>query len=175
MAQKLSSRGDTIIEVVLAMALLTSILFIAWSITNRAGQIMLAARERTVMVNHVKEQAELVKSKWVENPQFASGSNYQNVTVSSGDPCEGYSAGGWTPQGGSAWHLKVDVATKAVVKDDSLKRDPNNPESYIWIQKKTVGDPGNGYTDFYVRACWLNNSGSVQKNENTQVVVRLNT
>src|SRR5690606_4025240 len=58
----LKQRGDTLVEVILALAVLNAILFISWGITNRSTQQGLNARRRIEMVNLLKEQAELLKA-----------------------------------------------------------------------------------------------------------------
>lgn len=169
---KLSKSGDTIIEVVLSMALLTSILFIAWSITNRASQITLAASDRTFMVNQVKEQAELIKSQWVEPTKRTALLSYTAAGALNADACAGGSSGGiLTPTGGNTWYLKADGS--GVQKIDGVKQ-IDNKQYFVYVQRKNGTIAGSVYSDFYVRACWQNKSGSVQKNENSQVIVRLN-
>lgn len=171
----MNRRGDTIIEVVLSMGLLTSILLIAWGTTNRATQIMAGARDRTYMVNQVKEQAEIIKAEWATNAQYFSG--YPNVA--SGDldpnPCSGLVSDGDTPRGGQSWYLQVNGTGIERAPTPTKKIDTNKQ---VWVQmvKSGSGTPVDpNYTDFYIRACWVNNLGSNQKQENTQVIVRVNS
>lgn len=165
------TRGDTIIEVVLAMALLTSILFTSWSITNRATQISEAARERTLMVDQVKQQAELIKSQWSSNPQY-----FKDVAATSGldpNPCKDWPN---TPVGGQAWYMKVGAGNSVGVSGPiSILNVAGETNKRVWVQKVDGTTPGQNYTDFWVRSCWINNSGSKQKQESTQVLLRLNT
>lgn len=166
---KLTNRGDTIIEVVLSMALLTSILFISWSITNRATQITLAARDRTEMVDQVKEQAEIIKAQWANSNTRSTILNYAAATPPlSSNPCTGNISG---PQGGNAWYLTAN--NSAIVKNDGVKTVGANKPFYVYVQR--LNGATSAYSDFYVRACWTNNSGGIQKQESSQVIVRLNS
>lgn len=172
-----SSKGDTIIEVVLAMALLTSVLFIAWGITNRATQVMLAARDRTLMVNAVKEQAEIVKAQWAADTSYFSSATYpSSSSISNSNPCS------TSPTDPNHWYLTVDIETGQVapVVNES-KAISGDATKLVWIEKvdtivpSTPSAPEQRYSDFYVRACWQSQSGGSQRDENTQVLVRLNT
>jgi hypothetical protein len=165
----LSQRGDTIIEVVLSMALLTSVLFIAWSITNRASQIILAGSDRIEMVNQIKEQSEIIKSQWSNEDSRAALLGYQAAGPLDANPCNGTtSAGNFTPTGGNVWYLNATDTN--VDKVDTIKT-VNDKPSFVYVQRK---DGGPSYSDFYIRACWNNKSGSIQKQESSQVIVRLN-
>lgn len=169
MIKKVSSTGDTIIEVVLAMALLTSILFIAWSITNRATQMSLAATERTKMVNAVKQQAEIAKALWAKpgnQTVFKNDVLYPLATTAiKPNPCD-------EPLGDSKmWHFLVDSSNN-ITSDTSVLTLSDTEK--VWIQRSNDTATPATFTDLYVRACWTNNSGRYQKTENTQVIVRLN-
>lgn len=170
---KLSRKGDTIIEVVLSMALLTSILFIAWTITNRATQITLAAKDRTEMVNQVKEQAEIIKAQWANPTSRAALFGYSPATAPlNADPCAGSIVSGvQSPVGGGAWYLKAD--STGIQRTAGVKQ-LGNRSFYVYVQRVAGPITGPAYSDFYVRACWVNDSGSVQSNESSQVIVRLN-
>src|SRR5688572_3240690 len=90
--KKLNIKGDTLIEVMLALAILTLLLFTAWGITNRASSISTAARLRVVMTNQLKEQAEILKSQRAAldpDDDFAAQFNSINdsVNLPSG-PCQ---------------------------------------------------------------------------------------
>lgn len=170
----LSKKGDTIIEVVLSMALLTSILFIAWGITNRASQISLAARDRTEMVNQVKEQAEIIKAQWANPGSRSALMGYAAAAPPLDvDPCKStFVSGAWVPIGGNTWHLKADSVN--VQQVPGIKT-VGSRQFFVYVQRINGNIASSSpYSDFYVRACWINQSGSVQKQESSQVIVRLN-
>lgn len=174
--RRMSQSGDTIIEVVLSMALLTSVLFIAWGITNRATIIQRAARERTQMVNEVKEQTELIKSQWASNPAYFSATptspanfGFGSVQPANANPCGGSTTSGISIQGGNEWHLDSNGSSVGPVS--GAKQVGGDDTKQVWVQKNDK----TGYQEFYIRACWINNSGSTNKTENSQVILRLNT
>lgn len=170
--------GDTIIEVILAMALLALVLFTAWSVTNRASQISLAARQRVVMVNQLKEQAELIKAYnqinhddlLKQSGALVGGNGLSTIPE---NPCQGFQFkdGSDAAPGGSrvissdsTGNLKIETGTKKV-DDDTTQR--------VWYHLKPGSGTG-GYYDFYVRACWQVTGGN-QKLDNAQFIVRINT
>ena len=165
-----NQKGDTIIEVLLAMTLLTLILFTSWGLVNRSTQISLAARERVVMVNQVKEQAEILKTKYAsvdgKLDDLISSINSDipgDLTTSSTDYQDEFCTESVTSTGRvGSFHFtpsaKADIPSKKI-----------SPSEWVWIEYV----PGTGYTDFYIRACWLT-AGGQQKADNTQLIVRLN-
>lgn len=165
-----NNRGDTIIEVLLAMTLLTLILFISWGLVNRTTQISLAARKRVEMVNQVKEQAEILKATYAANGGKINSSLALGPTsINDYDDafCSNPDVVGLNPTG--AFHF--DSGT---VKRDIPKLVENNPGSKVWIQRNAGSGAGvDQYTDFFVRACWQA-VGSQQQTDNVQVVLRLN-
>lgn len=166
-------RGDTIIEVLLAMTLLTLILFTSWGLVNRATQLNLAARKRIDMVNQLKEQAEILKVKYASNKgslvtmtdelkvqasnaAVPVSTNYKTNFCSQPENVGGASSAGF--------HFN----TSAEAVNQGKKIDENG-SSFVWIERVN----GSGYSDFYIRGCWLT-SGGQQKTDNAQFVVRLN-
>lgn len=174
--KKLYQEGDTIVEVILAMAMLALVLFSAWAITNRASQISLAARQRTEMVNQLKEQAELIKSQWATDKTVLGPASILSVSSVPPNPCTGFNvydvnsnpeqpaylaikSNGPNPQDEV---LELKSGTKAV-KSDVTQR--------IWIQRQDSPS----YVDFYIRGCWVVTGGGSNKIDSSQFVVRLNT
>lgn len=174
--KKLYQQGDTIIEVILAMAMLALVLFSAWAITNRSSQISLAARQRTEMVNQLKEQAELIKSQWATDKNVLKPASIPTVNSVPSNPCTGFDIYNVSSKPEQATYLTVKsngvgadnevlelkTETKAV-KGDTTQR--------IWVQRQDKS----GYVDFYVRGCWVVTGGGSNKLDNSQFVVRLNT
>ena len=58
---RLNTRGDTLVEVLLAVAVVSSVLGIAYSIMNRNLQIMRNNQERTAASKYAQGQLELLK------------------------------------------------------------------------------------------------------------------
>jgi hypothetical protein len=165
---KNNSSGDTIIEVMLAMALLTAFLFISWGITNKATQIGINSRKRVEMVNSMKEQAEIIKAFYAKNgSKTAELINNVNPTTTGLDkgPCE--------PDGvttDNVFHFTTDSGD--IVKQKQKKNAPD-ADNTLWVQYKqdTASDPK--FSDFYIRSCWQT-VGSTQNTDSSQFIVRLN-
>lgn len=173
-----NQHGDTIIEVMLALALLSAILFTSWAIVNRSTQINLAARKRVEMVNELKEQAEVIKSLHPEimqqgglqKPDGQPVAPVLNVAADvSFNPCQTTRDASGTLVPRQAFHInrQGEVA-------DGVRASTGNAQAQVsWVQMASVGQ-ADGYFDFYIRACWLAGSGSQQREDSSQIIVRLN-
>ncbi len=169
-----NKQGDTIIEVLLAMTLLTLILFTSWGLVNRSTQLSLAARKRIDMVNQLKEQAEILKSKFAEtgssqdlvdtladspNVVISTNTNYEEQFCIDNPAVLG---------AGNRFYYASD----AVLKKGQTKEVSGDANSRIWIEYS--GNIAiNKYADFYIRGCWLTSGGN-QKTDSAQLIVRLN-
>ena len=180
---KLNQKGDTIVEVLLAMAVLSAVLFGSWAIINKATQINAAARQRVVMVNQLKEQAEILKNMYatdknaVTNRTLHSTSN-PITTVSSistadtsltVDPCDATNNGvvnGKNPTN----PFYLDQISGVIQPVLSTKKLQTYPNAKVWAQ---LNDNDTlGYMDFYIRACWETSDRQAQ--DSSQIVVRFN-
>lgn len=177
----INQRGDTIVEVILAMAMLAFVLFSSWAITNRASQLSLAARQRVVMVNQLREQAELLKSYKLSDVVVFNAIEKVGISALSDNPCKDIDmyksdAEQVTGKLDKAFNLviKTEVdGTKSLHTESGSKSVGDDSSQRIWIQKE-VKDPRSGYSDFYVRGCWVT-TGGTQKLDNSQFIVRINT
>lgn len=173
MPVKVSERGDTIVEVILAMALLSMIIFIAWGTTNRATQISTNARKRVVMVNALKEQAEIIKSVY-RQPNGSTASIIDSLPETdepAPNPCNDANMSASPTTIASAFHYKTD-GINVSAPDTNYKVVEGDDGARVWIQY--VNDPEGRYVDFYVRGCWFTLGGSEQL-DNSQFIVRLNS
>lgn len=181
---KRKQRGDTLVEVILAMALLTAVLFTSWGGTNRATQLSLAARKRIDMVNLLKEQAEIIKAKQASKTDFSS---LLHSTPSVGspssssvpeNPCDTIAPDGknfspTTSLPSSLFYFKqtTDAAGTVTIAPQPGPRVTDG--DFVWVQYYHSSAPNNQYTDFYIRGCWLT-TGGTQKLDNSQLIVRIN-
>lgn len=171
-----SSRGDTIIEVLLSMTLLTLIMFTAWGLVNRTTRISLDARKRIEMVNQLKEQAEILKSTFAQN-----GGSSNEITAKLAESSVGVSPS-------STLTYDQNFCTEAEISNPNIstkfyfdekdadyakgaKPVDGNDASKVWVEYRDYGT--DGYVDFYVRGCWVT-GGSQQTLDNSQLIVRLN-
>ncbi len=167
--QKLkNSSGDTIIEVMLSMALLTAFLFISWGITNKATQIGINSRKRVDMVNAMKEQAEIIKAQYA-NDGYKVDSLIASVQATTlgldKDPC--------TNEGVADNNIFYFTNTTGSLNKEVNKKALPDASNSLWAQYKPSADTDPKYYDFYIRACWQT-IGSTQNTDNAQFIVRLN-
>lgn len=171
----LNKKGDTIVEVMLALAVLTLLLFTAWGITNRATGISNAARLRIDMVNQLKEQAEVLKSQRAAlEPSVNFATQFSSVSDTTPDsrPCTQFSSSNISnplQQPSNSFHYAVGSGN-SVEQQSGAKSVRNNPNQRVWIQKNTQP----GYVDFYIQGCWVAVSG-VQSFDSSFIIVRLNS
>ena len=181
---RMHNKGDTIVEVLLATALLSGILFTSWSIVNRASQISLAARQRVFMVDQLKEQAEIIGSYYgaVDGKlNVSSGTFGSKSTTSSGpvsvNPCD-------ATRDAATGEINAVVPpgsfyfNESAVVESGVKNVDSYDNAIVWVQRVAVDEnatPGPEYNDFYVQSCWLSTGGGTQKEDNSKIIVRLNS
>lgn len=169
--RRISKKGDTLVETVLAMAILSLVLLTSWGLVNRAVQISLAARKRIEMVNQIKQQAEILKGLYAKDPlhqafttkQLGSGTPRRDATSIAPNPCD--DSRGLTSFD-NAFHMDVDTVAGTVKAVDDVE--VINTDDKVWVQ--LVSHPK--YLDFYIRGCWI--VAGRQAEDNSQVIVRLN-
>ncbi len=104
MFNRLNRAGDTLIEVMLATAILSFVLVSSYALVSRATRIGVAAREQSQAVYYLQQQAEIAKTvtqlKWDES-QSTSGSYYF-------DPSSwAEKSGTYSPEEGSGVDYKI--------------------------------------------------------------------
>jgi len=89
-------RGDTLVEVAMALALLSVVLVSAFNIASAAFRLGQSAKERTQASNLIQEQAEALRNYRDSNPwgTFEPGTRGTFHMVRN-------ASGGWRPQGGT--------------------------------------------------------------------------
>ena len=80
-----SQRGDTIIEVLLAMSVIGLVIGASFGIANRSGQIGQDAQERSEALKLAETQVELFKVAYKANDKITSRSENQPFCLQSGD------------------------------------------------------------------------------------------
>ncbi len=115
-------RGDTIIEVLLAMSIIGLVLGSAFGIANRGVASGRSAQERTEALKIAESQLELLKANVATEPQIQATNPAFNVTgfcmISSGSPVAvAANAGGCIDQNGRGgaglYSIRIDKPTAA--------------------------------------------------------------
>lgn len=189
--RRLNNRGDTIIEVMLALGLLSLILMSAWALTNRVTIISQSTTKRIDMVNQLKAQAEMLTSeqnrRTTTNPLVGDGSK-PDTLINSGSYVSSDTSALMplaTQCQSGLWQTPVvnDISAKAFYLTpptnpaDGIASQPHasNPggdtTSKMWIEAYNT-EPGS--VDFYIRGCWQTNSNATGVS-NAEIFLRLNT
>jgi len=146
-----NTKGDTIIEVLLASVILSIVLAGAYSLSSRATRLNQASYERTRAANLVQEQAELLRSLnkndlvgWNDVTSRGKQSYYDcrapgdSVVIPDTSVYKGF------------FYLEGDVAASSITVNDGYKDTDNI--YHTWVARSNDGSEG--YQDFYVYTCW---------------------
>lgn len=173
-------RGDTLIEVLLALSVFGIVTIGAFSLMNRGVVQMYDSMERSEVRMLINSQTEVltymrdeyIKSlKHVTDPsqQFNATAANSWATVRSITSQTSIPALDGCEAANSFWvGTNLSVTTSSITGTSDAFPSPGNG---IWMQKIAYTGGGQPYIDFYVKACWRQNS-----NAQTQVlstVVRL--
>ena len=173
MGKKRAERGDTLVEVTVAMAVLGLMLAASLAVINRGLMGVSNAVERTSVRASLSSQAELLRYVF-DNPA-ANEETYKKIlkrtppTQPNGklgqNGCEiGNGSGFYLSVGSGAPPVEMhelnqaDTAklTNNVYGQPEAARDKSGNSRGIWIEGDKHDGQGDmpGYIDFYVRACW---------------------
>lgn len=162
-SKTLKQRGDTLIEVTIAMAVLGLILASTMTVINRSLLGVMNAVERTAIRGEVDAQMELLR--YVFDTQTGINEEVADQVVASTG--SGNVADKGCSSGNGGFYLKINTGDDAATKPVTLTQYRNVDNvangvwgkpaagNGIWIEgRKTDGGELNDYIDFYVRACW---------------------
>ena len=171
MKRNQAERGDTLVEVTVAMAVLGLMLAASLAVINRGLMGVSNAVERTSVRASLSSQAELLR--YVFDDPVTNKATYDQIllrTKPNGklgqNGCEIGNGGFYLSVGGGTSPVEMyelnqaDTTTKLtdnVYGQPEAARDKSGNSRGIWIEgDKHDGqkDGMPGYIDFYVRACW---------------------
>lgn len=162
-----SQRGDTLVEVTIAMAVLGLVLASTLTVINRSLYGVMNAVERTAARGEVNSQVEMLR--YVFDTQAGVNRQVANdiigMTKNSTDSSAADIASRGCAVGSGGFYLSMsnDAAKPISVAGygntdsvaDSVAAAPY-PGNGIWVEGVKHDPSGSvpGYIDFYVRACW---------------------
>jgi prepilin-type N-terminal cleavage/methylation domain-containing protein len=141
-------QGDTIVEVLMAIVILSMVLAGAYSLTNRAQRLNRTSYERTEISNQMSEQAEFLRGARTQNTplwqSFLSG-GYETTGNPDYDNC-------WPSPGSSPFYVdnsgSIQPYSTASPAVDAYPSDIYK----IWVEAYS-GSSGE-LVQFHVRGCW---------------------
>lgn len=193
-----SQRGDTLVEVMVSIAVLGLIVVGSMAIMNKSSGDMLNAVERTEVRTSINSQTEMLnflRNEFMNASQGAVGANptlaqlwtdmkllAQDSSVDVSGPCRDFPNGSRTP--GStrpgSFYLTLDAATGVKLSEYTKASGASEGTNFdgraivgngLWIDAVKSPSGGVEYTDFYVKACWAPVGGGIVSQSST--IVRL--
>ncbi len=171
MGKKQAERGDTLVEVTVAMAVLGLMLAASLAVINRGLMGVSNAVERTSVRASLSSQAELLR--YVFDDPVANKATYDKILdPKRTKPNASLGQNGCEIGNGSGFYLSVGSGTSPVemhelnpantteltnnVYGQPEAGDDKGKSLGIWIEGDKHDGQGDmpGYIDFYVRACW---------------------
>ena len=173
MGKKQAERGDTLVEVTVAMAVLGLMLAASLAVINRGLMGVSNAVERTSVRASLSSQAELLR--YVFDDPVTNKVTYEKILKRTPptQPNGNLGQKGCEIGNGSGFYLSVGSSTSPVEMYElnsagttelannvygqpEAARDKSGNSRGIWIEgdKHDGKDGMPGYIDFYVRACW---------------------
>ena len=170
MKRNQAERGDTLVEVTVAMAVLGLMLAASLAVINRGLMGVSNAVERTSVRASLSSQAELLR--YVFDDPVANKVTYENILKRT-NPNASLGKNGCEIGNGSGFYLSVGSGTSPVEMHELNQAGTAKLTNNVYGQPEAGDDKGNslgiwiegdkhdgqkdgmpGYIDFYVRACW---------------------
>lgn len=179
--------GDTLIEVLISLAVLSSVIVGGNALMNLGMRNALTAVEHTLVRNQIVGQAELLR--YLRDNAQPGGTDdvsedWRNLLANNAyvkpDPASPIKT--CNPGSNRDFYLKAEYVGQSVqpnitIEDYTGTPDPDDrpyavPGDGLWIEA-VESPPGTvqPYVDFHIRACWQGTGGSVDQRTNT--VIRL--
>ena len=174
------SRGDTIVEVIMAVAIFSMVAVGALLIMNKGVAVAQQSLEITLVRQQIDSQAEMVR--YIHDKARKGGGVYESLWSSMlkenlKAPAEIHQAVGSNANSCSNIQKSFFLRSSgtSIVKGDASRYE--NPETYAKVEDdKSYGislqlTKGKKYYDVYVQACWYGPSGAIPTTIGT--IVRL--
>lgn len=187
--KRMLERGDTLVEVMLAVAILSLATVLTMTLVNREHSSALAAINRASVRSEINSQVELLwyfhdigvraeggdeKIIWNElsNTRAVVSDERQRRECEYGAKPFYLNTNQVVPSVGSVNDVVkaegLSAYSNALYSENSWQVKPGRG---IWIDTEKVKSGGLEYIDFYVKACWRSTTG---REEHSSTVVRMN-
>lgn len=166
LSSRCDERGDTLVEVAIAMAIMGLMLAATMMIINRSLLGVMNAVERTASRGEVNSQVEMLR--YVFDTQGGVNKEVANDIIDStpvGDTSQLAGDEHGCSIGGHGFYLELGDSADQPIRRQGYASTTNvaedvfaapHPGNGIWIEgvKTEAEEAVPGYIDFYVRACW---------------------
>lgn len=174
-----SSRGDTIIEVLLAVTIFSLVAVGGVSVMNQGLAIAQRALEIDLVRMQMDTQADLLRfissqsisdsqptepgswrEKWekiIDNPGMGSVQKFDDMVDSNGVTCK-LPSNKFALSTSQSALIRADPFVRPVTQADTYAMISDSAAKGIWIQGIKDSANGTDFYDFHIRACW-NTSG----------------
>jgi type II secretory pathway pseudopilin PulG len=158
-ASQHGERGDTIVEVLLALAIVSAVAVGAVALMTRAMNTAINSMERSQVRSGLVQQAELLQ--YIRDSYARSDNKNQypaslwtaikarSVSSPQSDPC--------TP-GPQAFYIDTSDLSTVGVEDYTFgSQQPQThakPGEGMWVEAQFVTNTSVDYADFYIKSCW---------------------
>jgi type II secretory pathway pseudopilin PulG len=178
-------RGDTLIEVMLSIAVMGLVVIGCNALMNKANNDLAAAMERTEVRADINAQTEMLaylRDAYLSDPLSTTGASgvWNNITKTSGGKLHSSytdvtTADEQCRRDGQSFFLQPN-STGIALKDNTFISNADasraKPGQGLWINAvKSPDGVKVPYVDFYVQSCWSAIGGGAQQRSST--VVRL--
>lgn len=145
-------RGDTLVEVLLAMVVISVVIAGAYTLTNRATRINQLAFERTTAVSQLREQIEYIRGMQVSARDQVAWTTLSTSYISSTPP----SYVDCVPTSSVPFYADPNQGYDSPSAINAYSGGDNDayPTDFYKVWVEAYRPTGQDYVDFHVRACW---------------------
>lgn len=166
--KKLLQRGDTLVEVMLAISVLSMVVVGCMNIMNKSNLQMIDSVERTAVRSSINSQVELLNYVRDHSADIDIWSTIKSEkaftdTNSVGDSCTVHD---------NSFYITLENGNATLVSDANIGKNTSNKAiigSGIWIDAVKVTDGSVPYLDFYVKACWTRLANNASASSTTTI------
>ena len=174
-----AERGDTLVEVLLAITILSIVAIGSMVVMNRGNALVQGALERTAIRAEINSQSEMLHYVRDHNP--ALWRNIKGRTVS-----ESNAKNSCLATNGKSFYLNFNDLRNSSAPPTAPSRLATNPDGSLITRSNGRAEAGNGlwidvlsntsnpkYIDFYIKACWTPIGSASGPQSNSLTIVRI--
>jgi len=145
----LDQTGDTLVEVMVAAAVLSLVLAGSFTISNKATRVNQTANERTTVSNLMQREIEYIQASHARNPSVFWKDLTEFEDRENTNFCKDDSG---SNDGMSAFYTDATFTKIKITRDAANKIQDGDPDDFFDVWVEAVD--GISYVDFFVYSCW---------------------